>query len=105
MRLNFTWIELSIGKIAEFGQQSNQIFPGKALHSSKVNVWCRIWAKSVIGPYFIEYAAGKLLTVNGERYRHMIETFLKPYLNDFGVESGWLNRNDEKTNQFGKYFV
>ena len=38
------------------------------------------------GLYCLEDAACKSLTVNGERYGHMIETFLKPYLNDFDVE-------------------
>lgn len=59
----------------------------EALHSPKVTVWCGIWARGVIGPYFFEDAAGKTVTVTGERYRHMIETFLQPYLNDFNVEN------------------
>lgn len=57
------------------------------LHSPKVTVWCGIWTKGVIGPYFFEDAAGKTVTVNGERFRHMIETFLKLYLVDFNVEN------------------
>jgi len=61
-------------------------FSGKPLHSLKVNVWCWILAKGVIYPYLFEGAAYKPLTVNGERYRHMIEAFLKPYLNAFDTE-------------------
>ena len=57
----------------------------EALHSLKVTVWCGILARGVIGPYFFEDAAGKTVTVTGEKYRHMIETFFKPYLNDVNI--------------------
>jgi len=55
------------------------------LHSPKVTALCGIWARGVIGSFFFEDAAGKTVTVTGEKYRHMIETFFKPYLNDVNI--------------------
>ena len=35
----------------------------------------------VIGPYFFKNGEGEAITVNGERYRYMIDTFLRPAVN------------------------
>lgn len=45
------------------------------LHSPKVNVWCAISSKSIIGPYFFEED-----TVNGQNYLEMLERFFYPAL-------------------------
>ena len=45
------------------------------LHSPQVVLWCAISAQGVIGPYFFEGDDGVFVTVNAERYNHMLETF------------------------------
>ena len=43
------------------------------MHPEKVTVWCGLWAGGIIGPYFFKDAANRNVTVNGERYREMID--------------------------------
>ena len=42
----------------------------------KTTVWCGLWAGGIIGPYSFKDEAGANVTVNGERYRAMINVFL-----------------------------
>ena len=50
----------------------------KELHTQRVTVWCAIMCDRIIGQYFFENAEGFTETVNGERYRHMLNTCLRP---------------------------
>ena len=50
----------------------------KPLHSERVTVWCAIGIFGIIGPYFFEDENGATVTVNAERYIHMLNTFLRP---------------------------
>jgi len=51
----------------------------KPLHSERVTVWCAIGISGVIGPNFFEDENGATVTVNAERYIHMLNnTFLRP---------------------------
>ena len=55
------------------------------LHSPKVTVWCAVAEFGVWGPYFFE-EDGQTVTVNADRYCHMIETFLRPKINQFVLD-------------------
>nr|CAH7733486.1 unnamed protein product [Callosobruchus chinensis] len=46
------------------------------LHPVKCTVWCAVTSQRIIGPYFFETDDGNAVTVTGERYREMIQTFL-----------------------------
>ena len=48
------------------------------LHPQKVTVWCSFHAGGVIGPYFFVDENDRHVTVNGERYRAMLEDHLWP---------------------------
>jgi hypothetical protein len=48
------------------------------IHSPQVVVLCAISAQGIIGPYFFEGDDGVSVTVNAERYNHMLETFFLP---------------------------
>jgi hypothetical protein len=52
----------------------------RSLQSPYVTVWCAVSDFGVLGPYFFE-ENGLRVTVNSDRYCHMIETFLRPNLN------------------------
>lgn len=52
------------------------------MNPQRVTVWCDMVNDWVIGSYFFENGEGDAVTVNGERYRYMIDTFLRPVLND-----------------------
>ena len=46
-----------------------------SMHPEKVTVWCGLWAGGIIGPYFFKGDDGPNVTVNGQRYRVMIDDF------------------------------
>lgn len=54
----------------------------RPLHSPHVTVWCGVAEFGVWGPYFFE-EDGQAVTVNSNRYCHMLETFLRPKFNQF----------------------
>ncbi len=73
-------------------ENSRVIYP-RPLHPLRVTVWCGITAAKVIGPYFIEDDRGNVLTVNGERYRSMIQDFLVPELQQLNQQHLWFQQN------------
>ena len=50
------------------------------LHSERVTVWSAIGIFGIIGPYVFEDENGTNVTVNAERYIHMLNTFLLPQM-------------------------
>ena len=46
------------------------------LHPQKVTFWCGFYAGGVIGPYFLVDENDRYVTINGERYRAMLEDYL-----------------------------
>jgi len=49
-------------------------------YDPKFTVWCVLWSRGVIGPYFFEDEEGKAITVTSQRYTEMINEFLSPNL-------------------------
>lgn len=47
----------------------------------------------IIGPYFFEDERGVTVTVNGERYRNMIDNFLTPELDALGLVNMWFQQD------------
>jgi hypothetical protein len=50
----------------------------RLLHSPQDVVWCATSAQGIIGSYFFEGDDDFSVTVNAERYNHMLETFFLP---------------------------
>jgi hypothetical protein len=49
----------------------------RPLYSAKVTVWCAVSSGGIVGPYFFVNEEGRAVTVNSERYKVMLETFLQ----------------------------
>ena len=49
-------------------------------YDPKVTIWCAVWSRGVIGPYFFEDEDGKATTVTSQCYTEMINEFLYPNL-------------------------
>lgn len=77
-----------------WGAENPKIIFEKPLHPERVTVWCGLWVGGIIEPYLFENQAGKAVTVNGERYRNMIEQFFWTEIKDIGVEHMWFQQND-----------
>jgi len=45
-----------------------------------VSVWCPVWSRGIIGPYFFEDEDRKAITVTSQHYTEMINEFLSPNL-------------------------
>ena len=63
----------------------------RPLHSLQVVVWCAISAQGITGPYFFESDDGVSVTVNAERYNHVLETFFLPEmrLRNWNMARAW----------------
>lgn len=64
-----------------------------SLHPQKLTVWCGLFAGRIIGPYFFRNSDGAAVTVNGDRYRSMINMFLFPKLEDIDADGMWFQQD------------
>uniref|UniRef100_A0A8D9EM93 Transposase n=1 Tax=Cacopsylla melanoneura TaxID=428564 RepID=A0A8D9EM93_9HEMI len=80
-----------------WGTENPRICHEEPLHSLKVTVWCGVYAGKVIGPYFFEDDVGNTVSVNGERYRAMVNEFLLPQLDELGLENMWFQQDGATT--------
>ena len=46
------------------------------MHPKRVTVWCGFWSRDMIEPFCFENEQGEAVTVNGARYRAMLNEFL-----------------------------
>ena len=49
-------------------------------YDPNVTVWCAVWSRGVIGPYFFEDEDGKATTVTSQCYTEKINGFLSPLI-------------------------
>ena len=75
-----------------WADENPRVIQQQALHIQKVAVWCALWSKGVIDPYFFENAAGNAITVNSGRYRNMISDYLWNQIVDVGLECLFLTK-------------
>lgn len=76
-----------------WGTENPRITHEEPLHPLKVTVWCGVYAGGVIGSNFFENSAGQTTTVNGERYRAMLNDFLLPQLDALTLENMWFQQD------------
>lgn len=76
-----------------WGHENPREIHEKAMHPQRVTVWCGLWAGGVIGPYFFEDENGQGVTVNGDRYRAMINNFLWPEITDMNLNDMWFQQD------------
>ncbi|GFY17726.1 putative transposable element [Trichonephila clavipes] len=69
-------------KLRIWSEANPQVYVETPLHPEKLTVWCALWAGGIIGPYFFKNDEGHNVTVNGDRYRAMINNFFIPELNN-----------------------
>jgi hypothetical protein len=49
----------------------------RPLHSAKLTVWCAISSHGITGLCLFDNAEGRTVTVNAQRYKFTLETFLR----------------------------
>lgn len=65
----------------------------KPLHDKRVTVWCGICSDCIIGPFFLDDDVGEAISVNGDRYRAMVNTFLREEIENNGLEDYWFQQD------------
>ena len=63
------------------------------MHPQRVTVWCGFWYGGIIGPFFFENEQGAAVTVNGERYRAMLNEFLFPKIEEDDMDDIWFQQD------------
>lgn len=76
-----------------WAEENPREFVESKLYPEKVTVWCALFAGGIIGPFFFESAAGNPVTVNGERYRAMLNDFLWPILRNYDISDMWFQQD------------
>ena len=52
-----------------------QAYIEKPTQPKRVTVWCGFWSRGIIEPFYFENEQGQAVTVNGDRYRAMLNEF------------------------------
>ncbi|GFU80088.1 DUF4817 domain-containing protein [Trichonephila clavipes] len=76
-----------------WSEANSQVYVETPLHPEKLTVWCALWGRGIIGPYFFKNDEGHNVTVNGDRYRAMITNFFIPELNNHDVQELWFRQD------------
>ena len=59
------------------------------------NVWCGFWSRGIIGRFFFENEQGEAVTVNGDRYRAMLNEFLFTKIKEEDIGNIWFQQDGE----------
>ena len=69
-----------------WGTENQHTYIDKPTQLKRATVWYGFWSRGIIVPFFFENKQGEAVTVNGDRYRAMLNEFLftKIEENDMG---------------------
>ena len=54
--------------------------------------WCGFRSRGIIGPFFFENEQGEGVTVNGDRYRAMLNEFLSTKIEEEDIDNIWFQQ-------------
>lgn len=76
-----------------WSQQNPQQFLQTPLNPEKCTVWCGLHAGGIIGPYIFKNEDGVRVTVNGDRYRTMINDFFFENMENIDPDEMWFQQD------------
>ena len=59
-----------------WGRENPHAYIEKPKHLKRVTVWWGFWSRGIIGQFFFKNEQGETITINGNRYRAMLNEFL-----------------------------
>ena len=65
----------------------------KSTHPKRVTVWWEFWFRGIIGQFFFENEQGEEVTVNGDRYRVMLNEFLFTKIEEEDIGNIWFQQD------------
>ena len=76
------------------GHRKPHAYIEKPTHPQRVTVWCGFWSRGIIGSFFFESEQGEAVTVNGDRYRAMLnELFLFTEIEEKDIGNIWFQQD------------
>ena len=88
-----------------WGLKNPKMIIEEPLYPQRATVWCGFLAGGIIGPYFFLNEAGAAVSVNGYRYRTMINKFLWLELEDMDVDDVYLQQGCATSHTSGENIV
>ena len=76
-----------------WGTEKPHAYIEMSMHPKRVTVWCRFWSRGIIGPFFFENEQGEAVTVNGDRYRTMLNEFLFTKIEEEDIGNIWFQKD------------
>ena len=58
-----------------WGTENPHVYIEKPVHPKRLTVWYGFWCRGIIAPFFFENEQGEADTINGDRYRAMLNEF------------------------------
>ena len=88
MKLILILAGMKTSKIVAFGAQKT------GTNTKLVTVWCGFWSRGLIGPFCIENEQADAVTVNGDRYRAVLNEFLFTKIEEQDNGNIWFQQDD-----------
>ena len=76
-----------------WGTENPHAYIEKPIHPKRVTVCCGFWSRGIIGPFFSESEQGEAVTVNGDRYRAIMNEFLFTKIEEEDIGNIWTYKN------------
>ena len=73
--------------------KSSHAYIEKPTHPKWVFVLCGFWSRGIIGPFFFENEQGEAITVNGDRYRAMLNEFVFTKIEGKDIGNIWFQQD------------
>ena len=72
-----------------WGTENPHAYIEKPTHTKRVTFWCGFWSRGIIGTFFFENEQGEAVTVNGDRYRGILNEFLFTKIRKEDIDNKW----------------
>ena len=76
-----------------WGRENPHAYIEKPTYAKRVTVLCGFWFRGIIGPFFFENEQEEAVTVNGDRYRAMLNEFLITKIEEEDISSIWFQQD------------
>ena len=75
-----------------WGTKNQYAYIEKLTHPKRITVCCGFWSRVIIGPFFFENEQGEAVTVNGNRFRAMLNEFLCTKIEEEDIGNIWFQQ-------------